>query len=413
MSQHARYLGVLLLCSLLLGTGVALLNYCVDPYGIFGSRCSPDLTARKPAAADRVRVMKPYLADRAVARTVIGGNSRPEMGLNPGSACWREIHYPVFNAGVPGASFSLQTLMAMHAAQFGARQILHGVDFVDFIERVPRAPPATSRPRSVDERRLAVAGVLPADHEFLVQRAKDKAQALLSLAALNDSVYTVGSQRNLNVSTREQNGFNPGRDYLPIIRAEGQQVLFELKTAELRHRLEANHRLQPLEGSTDLSFVALRRIAAWSRERGIELTLFINPYHRDYLQVIADTGLWPLFEAWKRALLEVASKEQISVWDFTGMHPFLEEPIPTVGDKRTMLRWFWEPAHYRSELGDLMLARMLEADCGQPDPYRSHFGVQLNNAIQRSQFEQLPSVASIPNRKSADTSAAPSSVPRN
>ena len=42
---------------------------------------------------------------------------------------------------------------------------------------------------------------------------------------------------------------------------------------------------------------------------------------------------------------------------------FTEESVPAAGVRSGPLRWFWEPSHYRSELGDLMLDTMLAGTC--------------------------------------------------
>ena len=110
------------------------MNYVVDPYGLFGMRRIPGFNELKPTASERVRVIKPYMASRAKPTVVIGGNSRPEMGLNPQSACWQDADKPVFNTGIPGADVFMQTRYVEHAVESGkAKRALFGVDFLDFL----------------------------------------------------------------------------------------------------------------------------------------------------------------------------------------------------------------------------------------------------------------------------------------
>ena len=80
---NRRYVTMFLLAACMAALGTAAVNYLVDPYGLFGVKQIEGFNARKPASAERVRVIKSYLAEQTRPRTVIGGNSRPEMGLDP------------------------------------------------------------------------------------------------------------------------------------------------------------------------------------------------------------------------------------------------------------------------------------------------------------------------------------------
>jgi hypothetical protein len=80
--------------------------------------------------------------------------------------------------------------------------------------------------------------------------------------------------------------------------------------------------------------------------------------------LIEITGNWPIFEEWKRQITNIADKYKIPLWDFNTIDQYSTESPPPPGNKQSELQWYWEPAHYRRELGDLMLASMLSRDCG-------------------------------------------------
>lgn len=62
----------------------------------------------------------------------------------------------------------------------------------------------------------------------------------------------------------------------------------------------------------------LERLLADLRAAGVRTTLFINPFHVDYLAVIRDAGLGPEMAAWKRALTRIAmADDAVTLWDFT------------------------------------------------------------------------------------------------
>jgi len=379
-NSHKRFLRILAAAFLLvciLGAGV---NYLVDPYSLFGSRRIPGFNELKPAAAERGRVIKPYMASRAKPKVVIGGNSRPEMGLNPRSTCWEDIDQPVFNMGIPGAGVFMQTRYVQHAVESGkAQRVLLGVDFFDFL--VDASKPTGD----IDWDHLGEAfdGRLNLDARegggtpMTLQRAEDILSGLFSLAALVDSIVTITSQHDKNAATRHEDGFNPGLDYRPIIRNEGQAVLFSQKNLELRKQLQQdNLGVLDVHGGQTVSLLALRRFLDWADTREVDVVLFINPYHSDYLVQIEMAGKWSLLEDWKRQLASIATEHDVPLWDFNAFDQYSTESPPLPKDKQTELNWFWEPAHYRHELGDLMLASMLNRQCGIDAPPK-RIGVEI------------------------------------
>ncbi len=361
-SSHKRFVFVFVVAFLsacLLAAGV---NYLVDPYGLFGARRIAGFNERKPASTERVRVTKPYMASRVRPTVVIGGNSRPEIGLDPQSACWDKTEQPVFNMGVPGSSVFMQTRYVQHAVEQGkSRRVLFGVDFLDFL--VDRDQSAGS----IDWRVLGKSFDGRLGPGVSLQKLEDVLSGLFSLTALTDSLATVTAQHDAYAATRREDGFNPGLDYVPIIRSEGQSVLFAQKDREVRSRLHAqNLGVRYADGRRGQPLLALRHFLQWAKADGVEVVLFVNPYHVDYLILVEMSGYWPLFEEWKRQLTDIAVEFGVPLWDFNAVDAYSTESPPPPHDRRSMLRWFWEPAHYRRELGDLMLATMLERTCGAP-----------------------------------------------
>jgi hypothetical protein len=90
-------------------------------------------------------------------------------------------------------------------------------------------------------------------------------------------------------------------------------------------------------------------------------------------------GLWPAFEDWKRRLTEIAAGggETVALWDFSGFSEYSTEMIPGPGDRQTEVRWYWEAGHFKKELGDVVLDRVLLSE-GTVGP--DGFGVRLTPA---------------------------------
>ncbi|MCP5141899.1 MAG: hypothetical protein H6980_06070 [Gammaproteobacteria bacterium] len=353
----------------------ALINYVVDPYGLFDAPRVDGFNLVKPRAGERSRTAKAYQVLRRMPSTLIVGNSRPEIGLDPASRCWPDADRPVYNLSLPGAAAFRQGRYAQHAVVGGGqgggkvRQVVWGVDFTDFIG-ITTPEEAARRHWSehhfeFDDRLLVRADGSPNPWRWY-GRFTDQAKGLFSLEGAIDSVSTVLAQDAPNAATLRADGFNPAFDYLPVIHREGQAMLFAHKLAYLREFTGTPGRDVFMPGTRwSESFQALTDILRQLREAGVEVILFINPYHADYMAVLDEVGKWDQFEDWKRTLVGIAADTGVAaLWDFNAYNRYTLEPSPPAGDRSSVLRWFWEPAHYRAEYGELMLSIMLpDAAC--------------------------------------------------
>lgn len=364
--------------------GLAGFNALIDPYGLFGTPRWVGFNQLKPAASSRVRIIKPYQVLRVHPNSLIAGNSRPEMGLDPNYSCWETNEHPVYSLTTPGSSVYMQVRQVQHALSARpVKTVLFGVDFLDFLVLKGTTPPQSRwpPPPQAFEQRLRVTATGTENPDYVWQAMQDHLQALFTLEAVVDSVKTVLMQGASGVQTRTELGFNPADEYyIDLIRHEGQAVLFRQKNNEVLSRLAGNAwSIFYRDSDESLSFEALRRLKEMAKRYQVELILFINPYHADYLEIIFQSGHWRWFEAWKRELATIAAAapNPVPLFDFSGYDPFSMESPPQLGDTHRMLQWFWEPAHYRKELGNRMLARMLGESCPPSANRSAGLGVRL------------------------------------
>jgi hypothetical protein len=102
-------------------------------------------------------------------------------------------------------------------------------------------------------------------------------------------------------------------------------------------------------------------------------------------------GLWPLFEEWKRRLvLEIADvaknhpSAKITLVDFSGFGPYNCERIPRENEPGISTNWYWEAGHFKKELGDIVLNRVMSGGPGD-----SAFGIELDASTQESNIERI------------------------
>lgn len=383
-----RYVNLVLFFSLFLIVAAAGLNVLVDPYNLFGSPRVSGFNMKRPYAGDRGRVGKVHQVMRIQPRTIIVGNSRPEMGLNPDQECWSDKLKPVFNLAIPGFTVYEQTRYTQHAIfSSPVKLILMGVDFSDFLVAGRRHDPALWPSPEESTLRLSVDALAQPRPKFTVDRFVDGFRASVSLSALADSIATIALQRRRWLETRTPLGFNPAEGiYIPIVNTEGAQTLFAQKNRQLATIYAPAHTLYYDGTSWSAEFEALDRLAKQVQQDSIEIVFFINPYHAEYLLLLDAAGLWPMFEQWKKKLVSLAGEHRIPVWDFSIFDDHATELVNDLPQRGQSLDWFWEPAHYRDKLGSLMLSRILGATCDAGDA--PGFGVMLNeNNVQETLTE--------------------------
>jgi len=114
------------------------------------------------------------------------------------------------------------------------------------------------------------------------------------------------------------------------------------------------------------TFDTFRQMIRFARRANIDLRLFLDPIHGRLMLALEDAGLLPLYQDWKRRLVQILAEESresgrhsVPLWDFSGFNRVTTEPVPPSNDRKTKVRWFWEPAHYKKETGNLILDRVL------------------------------------------------------
>lgn len=364
MAKHLRHWFFMLIGLLLAAVAV---NYAADPYGLYRPVGEGEW---KPHASTQGDLVKPYLVLKHPPRALILGNSRAEVGFDPDDESWPQALRPVFNLALPGTGTRVARRLFEHVlARHPPDLVVLGVDFMDFLVTLDAkgGDPAMTR------RLLSVHTTGPNPRRAL-QWLHDGAATLASLDALLHSLDTLRVRGRAGVAHLTPYGFNPMQDYERLAAREGYFNLFRQRDIEnLRAYKRRPANLYTRGSHTSPAFEDVMAILDAARARGIPVRVVIYPYHAHLLEILRITGLWTLFEEWKRELahrVATRGRGDVMLWDFSGYHPYAREPVPGPGDKKTRLQWYWEAGHFKKELGHLMLERMF----GAGDP---RFGVVL------------------------------------
>lgn len=348
---------------LLLGGTVAL-NYFTDPYLLYGTSRIEGTNKIKPFAGTHSRQSKIHLAHKTDLDLLIIGNSRPEMGIDPDHVYFRKHNLKAFNLGQPGSSLSNQYGYALDILREKDIKIVFiAVDFMDFItDANKKSDPYVWPPqKNSANNRLKFNWNGTDNPGYMAQYVKDIYGPLIALGTLKDSILTLFNQRP-EASNLHDNGFNPALDMNSATRKEGVKILFNQKTPMIvKSFTSRDWKIYTPGYRWSAEFNKLQFLLTYLQAHGIETKIFINPYHMQYLEIIDYSGLSEEFSQWKRQLTKIvattSNNETITLWNFSDPGDYVSEPFIKAG--KTPLKWFWEPAHYRKELGDIMITNMM------------------------------------------------------
>ncbi len=347
----------------LLGLASLALALCiyVDPYQMYATMRVAD----KPRIYAQAALAKTYMIEHVRPNTLILGNAQVEAGIDPASQEWPDSQKPAFNA----AGADIDTFMAWRLLQHDIavrppQLVVMGLDFQDFVNPEASVDPLPMRD---GEARLLTARNGTPNSQRGIQLWKDFLTTTLTRRAIADSIATLRLRGTPAEVTMTQLGFNPARDYEPLLRQSGLEAIFSHNDAIYRAKYRASVNSYFYDPSLNLQFRALAAIVKLAEQNDVRLILFIPPYHSRYLEILHETGFWPSFEAWKRALVSTVDKaagkrrDRVLLYDFSDYDDISGERVPQPGDTQAEMRWYRDSAHYTSALGDLMIASMMDA----------------------------------------------------
>jgi hypothetical protein len=331
----------------LLAALVLAFTRLVNPYGYWGGPTLAGINDAKPFANQHLIPVKHSQYGRVPYTTVLIGNSRTEVGLDPLSRAWPAAMQPVYNFGMPGMGLPTSVdAMIQAAVVHKPKAIILGVEYLDF--RVTE-----------DDWREAAAAQPTVDPTYRTPTA-DLTSILFSLDAVRESTLALFEARKAHPATTTAHGYNGLNDYHDIVAAEGYAAIFDQRDREYVERFQTQKRRLAWPGAgANRNWQALVRLVAFCRANKIALTLHTFPYHADLLMIIDRSGLLPELEAWRADLKRFAQAKNVALYDFIGLDERTTEPVPAPGDKTSKMTYYWEAGHFRSALGDALIETMV------------------------------------------------------
>jgi hypothetical protein len=359
-ARMARYMAIWAIALVLMLGAVAALCAIVDPYNVIGTPGLPGLTAQKPAAVHWARLSKAYLIQRHHPVTLILGSSSADVGFNPDSPAWPAAARPVFNLAIDGAGPDVFVRYLQHAlATTAPKHVVVAINFIESLNLPPRrVTAAAAQPFDFEPRMRVLPNGAPNPAHARAHIA-DLVFATLSFTALSDSLATLLHQHDPDTAYETTSGWNDGGELRRWAREDG---FFRLVVDKDREKI-AQYKIWRTRKSLQIDPVL--RLVRLARAHGADVTLVIPPNYVDTMESLRQLGLDADYDAWKSAIVTGGTAAGATIWDFSGYSPYTTEPLPAPGDRTRRLRWIWEPVHFQSALGDLMIARW----CGAPGDF--------------------------------------------
>ena len=307
--SYRRFLRVLL--GLYLAT--ILLNVVVDPFDVFGWDFACFAAHKNDIVFNRATII--HVAERSDPDLLVLGTSRVmSFGAQRLTELTGESAYVL---SVPaGNIYELRRHFEHYSARKSLRRVLLGLDYYTFN---PRRGPY----EGFDEARLQGQAPPWKDYALVATHQKALYQSLSVLraciagtpsgAAVSEADETLSLDLALRFGRRWDFYGTPSLDD------------FEALDAELAN---------------------LRAIVELANARGIELHLFISPFHYKHWHMIHAAGRGASFAQWKRAMVEIAP-----LWDFSGSNSVTRDD----GN-------FTDTSHFRSPVAEWIVRRTLDLD---------------------------------------------------
>lgn len=342
---------------------IAGLNWLVNPFSLFDPPTISRLNVNKPGYIEHLRLTHTHRVAAQRPDCILLGTSRTGRGLRPDHPSIAQLD--CYNLSLPAISMYEMRRYIQHAVALQPLKL--AILSIDF--RVMST--AADRSGAFVEARLAASE--DGTHQFAPFSAwlPDMVAALLSVSAIEASVDSVRRQSWVKDSLRKDGLW---------VQLDDQYDHRTGFNAYTRNTLRRFAEAREQEDIFRENLGHVRRMLREAYSRNIDLRMLIPPSHAWHWQALWQSGLWPRFEEMKRALVEIndeeaqrAKRAAYPIWDFSGSRgPALENP-PT--ERSQKMQWFWEPVHFKTALGDVVLDRVMGVSA--MDGATASFGTRL------------------------------------
>ena len=320
---------------------IIILNYIVDPYGIYKTNFFP----YKLSQDKIIRLIKVVRVNDIKPSSIILGNSRAEAGFDPEHKYFEQ---PSYNLAVSGGT-SYESLHYLEYAikQGNLKNVLLVADWEMFNDIIKKTP----------------------DFDDYFDESFYK--YLFDISVLKNSISTIFNKNHINPYL--ENGLRyTDSSMVP----ENGHLFASIKYEKAdKNYLNVNNTYL---GTQRSSFDDFKSILEICYKNDINLEIIFGPMHIRYFETFDYYFGLETYYKWKKNLVLLAdeiskshNRKPFKIIDFSVYHYFTSEMVPLKPE--IAMQYYWESSHYKKELGDIVLDRLLDIS-----PYKD-FGIELNS----------------------------------
>lgn len=349
--------GILLALAMLTG-----FNWFINPYDVFSSPSFEGVNSYKSEVERYTRLSKVYKIQRVKPGVMLLASSRglviPDSYLD--------------ESGVSGFNMSLAS-----ASTYELLRVLQHAQAIHPLKKVILALDeefSGAKKVNFSEERLAVNFDGSVNELLLKQKWKDMFLSLLSFDAFRSSLRTVRKQ-SADPENSNKNGYRSQR----VAKAGGHRQMFRTMESSIFNKYAVfenkciggiNNGLKP----DDSAINYFEQIVDFAYANNIEMIIYFSPVHARIYEVKCMVGLWGSMERMKRNVVKTVDqisksygRPAFNIWDFSGYNSITTEDVPEIGDRTSVMKWYWEGSHYTEETARLILDTIMGKGNGRKD----------------------------------------------
>ncbi len=345
--MYKKWIKLFLIFSFLCASLMILLNFMIDPYGIFGStyfdfpKLKQDSKARLVKSIN-VSIIKP--------KSIVLGSSRADLGYNPDHEYFLK---PSYNVSISGVSLFESKEFLLHVInQNNLKQVLLVADYFMF--------------NNIFEQR-------DANFKSYFDNSKSNYLRLINFKMFSDSLYTIFRNKKCKRGLYKQNGQKMGSWCLIVKKGGHAKAMWD---NEYEYYTDMSSQNQYMDTKRD-SFEDFKQILNICHEKNIKLDIIFGPSHIRMWESLDYYLGFDTWLQWKKSVVifnekiaKLHGKKPFKIFDFSTYNEFTNEDVPK--DKMAKMKWHWESSHYKDVLGTKVLNVL------QGKEKYENFGVELS-----------------------------------
>lgn len=356
MTSKTHLIRVLKIILFLLGFCL-LSNALVDPYKIWNLVSIEGINGHQVTLRSKLPLAKIKRVQKLNAQMpeyLILGSSRALRGIDPEHPAWPSDR--VFNLSMAGLSVNELLLYLKYAQEVQPlKAVVLGADFFSFNifyrnnSQKEVVDPSLQAAKNKFQNRIQLSTTFNSLKHSLLTIRKQESKATRSI------IYPKGRTAwvNFEYKVKAYKGFR--RLFRKL---ETVYVHFYLPKPWMKYQFQNDR------GKS--TWTQYQDILKFCHSNGIVLYVFISPAHAHLLTLIDELGLWSEFESWKEnlvahnvAIAGALGAQPFPIWDFSGYNAITTEAVPLLDDADTRMQNYLDPSHYKKEIGDLILDKVL------------------------------------------------------